>query len=154
MRNWLYRSKEINYLLNPAYCGKIIYSVIKKYNDESDNKFFPFSLVYLILPIMLNSNIEEVSFPRIRFSKLITDNPELFINFQKRAKDLVAITNETIEFLLSGKALIFNEDATLECNNSIIKSSEKIIKQSEKLGKLFALAGSENIIYLMLGVRP
>lgn len=153
MRNWKYRSQEINYLLNPAYCGKIIFSTIKKYNEESDNKTFPFALVYLILPIMLNSDIEELSFPRTRFLKLINDNPELFINFPKRAKDLVSITNETIEFLLGGKALIFNDDATLECNN-IPMSNEKIIKKAENLGKLFALAGSENVIYLMLGVRP
>lgn len=29
MRSWENRSKEIAYLLNPAYCGKILYSSIK-----------------------------------------------------------------------------------------------------------------------------
>ena len=59
MRSWENRSKEIAYLLNPAYCGKILYSSIKKYNETSLKGDFPFALIYLVLPLMLYPQAPE-----------------------------------------------------------------------------------------------
>lgn len=155
MRNWIHRSNDINFLLNPAYCGKIIYSVINKYNETSYNKKFPFSLVYLILPIMLYPDIEKESFPTSRFMNLINEHPEIFVNFGKKARDLVVITNEAVEFLLGSKVIMINDDASLECQERLrLSNKDKVIGQSKKLGKLLALAGSETVIYLSLGVKP
>lgn len=154
MRNWKYRSKEITYLLNPAYCGKIIYSVIRKYNEKSENKKFPFSLCYLILPIMLYHKITEISIPRKNLNKFIYENPEIFFDFPKKAKDLVEITNETIEFLLSGKVIAINDDSSLICTEHLLVKDDKLSKKAESFGYLLSNAGSENIIYLMCGVRP
>lgn len=154
MRKWNYRSKEITFLLNPTYCGKIIYSVIKKYNEKSEDKKFPFSLCYLILPVMLYSQITEVSIPYKNLNKFIRDNPEIFFNFAKKAKDLVEITNETIEFLLSGKAIIMTEDSSLVCKEKLVLKNDKLAKKAESFGYLLSNAGSENVIYLMFGVKP
>ena len=154
MRKWKYRSKEIIFLLNPAYCGKIIYSVIKKYNEKNENKNFPFCLCYLILPVMLYSKITDISIPYKNLNKFINDNPEIFFDFAKKAKDLVDITNETIEFLLSGKLIIMNEDSSLVCNEKLVLKDDKLAKKAESFGYLLSNAGSENIIYLMFGVKP
>ena len=154
MRSWENRSKEIAYLLNPAYCGKILYSSIKKYNETSQRGDFPFALIYLILPLMLYPQVPEKINAKSRFSKFVTDNPELFINFGKRASSLTTITNEAIEFLMSGKLVVFNEDATLSCFESLKIPNDDLIKRSSALGKMLASAGSTNVIYLMLGVKP
>ena len=103
---------------------------------------------------MLYPQVPEKINAKTRFSKFVTNNPELFINFGKRASSLIAITNETIEFLMSGKAIVFNDDATLSCFKSIRLPNEDLIKKSRALGKMLATAGSTNLIYLMLGVRP
>ena len=154
MRKWNYRSKEITFLLNPAYCGKIIYFVIKKYNEKSKDKNFPFSLCYLILPVMLYSKITELSMPHKNLNKFISDNPEIFFDFAKKAKDLVDITNETIEFLLSGNVIIMKDDSSLVCKEKLVCKDDKLAKKAESFGYLLSNAGSENVIYLMFGVKP
>lgn len=51
MENWEDRSKIVANLLNPAFCGEILRRAIASYNDNEENMLFPFSLLYLILPI-------------------------------------------------------------------------------------------------------
>ena len=154
MRSWEDRSKEIAFLLNPAYCGKILYATIQRYNEVSKNGDFPFALIYLILPLMLYPQVPDKINAKTRFSKFVNENPELFINFAERAKNLITITNETIEFLMSGQAIVLNDNATLKCFEHIKLPDEELIKKSSALGTMFATAGSINLIYLMLGVRP
>lgn len=154
MRVWNLRSKEVAFLLNPAYCGKILYATIKKYNEVSTKGEFPFALIYLILPLILYPNLPEKINARTRFSKFVNENPELFINFGERARNLITITNETIEFLMSCKAIVLNDNATFKCSKISKLPREELIKKSEALGNMFANAGTVNVIYLMLGVRP
>lgn len=154
MRTWKYRAKEITYLLNPAYCGKIIYSSIKRYNEITQNKKFSFSLSYLILPLMLYPDITKREFRQKYLMNFIKKNPDIFVNYAKRARDLVTITNETIEFLLSGKVLKMNTDSSLECYESFSLTQDVSAKKAEAFGKMLANAGSENVIYIMLGVKP
>lgn len=154
MRSWEDRSKEIAFLLNPAYCGKILYATIQRYNKVSKNGDFPFALIYLILPLMLYPQVPEKINARTKFSKFVNENPELFISFAERAKNLITITNETIEFLMSGQAIVLKDNATLKCFKHIKLPDEELIKKSKALGTMFTTAGSINLIYLMLGVRP
>ena len=53
MENWEDRSKIVANLLNPAFCGEILRRAIVSYNENEENMLFPFSLLYLILPIIL-----------------------------------------------------------------------------------------------------
>lgn len=154
MRTWNNRSKEISFLFNPAYCGKILYFTIRKYNGVSKKGNFPFALIYLVLPILLYpQSIEKINI-KTRFSKFVNDNPELFINFAERTKNLITITNEAVEFLMAGKVININQDATFNCVEKIKKTKEEIVKKAEAIGKMFANAGTVNVIYLMLGVKP
>lgn len=57
MKAWNERTHEIAYLLNPAFCGRILYSSIKAYNEKT-RKSFPFPLIYLILPLVLHKKQE------------------------------------------------------------------------------------------------
>lgn len=154
MRTWNNRSKEISFLFNPAYCGKILYFTIKKYNEISRKGNFPFALIYLVLPILLYpQSIERINV-RTRFSKFVNDNPELLINFAQRSKNLITITNEAIEFLMAGRAIDIDQNATFYCVEEIKTNNDEIVKKAEAIGKMFANAGTVNIIYLMLGVKP
>lgn len=59
INNWENRPSEIRALLNPAFCGLLIYVAIaeyKKINKQDIN----ITLLFLILPLILNSNLREI----------------------------------------------------------------------------------------------
>jgi len=53
MRSWIERTNEVAYLLNPAFCGRILYASVKEYENKA-NQPMPFALIYLILPLVLH----------------------------------------------------------------------------------------------------
>lgn len=162
MNNWSYRSKEIAYLLNPAFCGRLIYATIKQYNITS-NKAMPFPLVYLILPLVLHKNTREHISSRTKLLIWVQQYPELLISFSQRTKELVEITNEAIEFLLQTNVLLMNDQAELEVNSTsktlskykfVDDEIKECLSKSEHIGKWFANTGKVENIYIGLGVRP
>ena len=56
MKSWNMRTHEVAFLLNPAFCGRVLYSTIKTYNDKTC-RAFPFPLSYLILPLVLHKGL-------------------------------------------------------------------------------------------------
>ena len=46
MNSWNKRTREVAYLLNPAFCGRMLYSAINAYSIKT-KRAFPFPLVYL-----------------------------------------------------------------------------------------------------------
>lgn len=162
MNNWSHRSKEIAYLLNPAFCGRLIYATIKQYNITS-NKAMPFPLVYLILPLVLHKNTREHISSRTKLLIWVQQYPELLISFSQRTKELVEITNEAIEFLLQTNVLLMNDQAELEVNSTsktlskykfVDDEIKECLSKSEHIGKWFANTGKVENIYIGLGVRP
>lgn len=162
MNNWSHRSKEIAYLLNPAFCGRIIYTTIKQYNSDT-KKSMPFPLVYLILPLVLHKNTREKISSRTKLLVWVQQNPELLINYAQRAKELVMITNEALEFLLQTGVILLNEEAELEISpetkglskNKFVDSEIKeCLTKSEHVGRWFANTGKVETIFIGLGVRP
>ncbi|HAA9139771.1 TPA: hypothetical protein LEN89_002612 [Listeria monocytogenes] len=162
MKAWSNRSNEVAYLLNPAFCGRILYTTIKKYNEES-KRSLPFPLVYLILPLILHKVTREKISSRTKLLAWVHKNPELLIDFSDRANDLVKITNEAIELLLQTKTIVLTEEAGLEINNTIrgLKKSKftddeisKCLNKSEHVAKWFASSGKVETIFISLGVRP
>lgn len=53
MNSWNKRTREVAYLLNPAFCGRMLYSAINAYSIKT-KRAFPFPLVYLVLPLVLH----------------------------------------------------------------------------------------------------
>lgn len=162
MREWKMRSKEVAYLLNPAFCGRILYGTVKKYNEIS-NRSFPFPLIYLVLPLVLHKNTRTVINSRTAMLVWTQKYPELLIGFAERASDLVEITNEAIELLLQSELIQLTNEAGLQVNKAIKAMSKtrfvddeikECINKSEHVGKWFAMVGSMETIYISLGVRP
>lgn len=162
MKGWNKRTHEVAYLLNPAFCGRILYTTIKAYSEKT-NRPLPFPLIYLVLPLVLHKSTRTNINSRTQLLLWVQKYPQLLIDFPKRAKELVPITNESIEFLLqTGRVVLtpngeveipaatralsktkFSDDEILEC-----------IKKSEHVAKWFAGAGKVETVYIELGVRP
>ena len=41
MRVWDYRPDEVKYLLNPAFCGRVIYGTVSEYSYPTVRKYIP-----------------------------------------------------------------------------------------------------------------
>ncbi len=160
MRNWDKRCREIAYLLNPAFCAGIIFETITSYYNEKKQQF-PFPLVYLVLPIVLHKKTRESINSRTHMKVFLQRNPECLVGFAERAKDLVVITNESLEFLLKCNIIRF-KNGTLEVQGLLKKKLQNTMddeivdcyKKANSIGKWFARNGMVENIYQCWGVRP
>lgn len=162
MKNWENRATEIAYLLNPAFCGRIIYYAIKTYQQET-KRSMPFPLVYLILPMVLHKKTRERIKSITQMQIWIQRNPEMLIGFADRAQSMVPITNEAVEFLMQSGIVTLTNNAELEIAQlfkalSTTKYTNDEIKdcisKSSSVAKWFAKAGTVETIYVSWGVRP
>lgn len=161
MKSWLERSLEVAYLLNPAFCARILYGAITSYKKECKREF-PFVLSYLVLPIVLHKETRQ----RIKLATYmqvwLQRNPELLIGYAQRAKSLVPITSEAIEFLLQNGSAEFNDDGIIiirPVKPSKLKTvsdeeMKECFQKAETVGKWFARNGAVENIYQSWGVRP
>lgn len=161
MKSWIERSPEVSYLLNPAFCARILYGAIVSYKKEC-KRDYPFVLLYLVLPIVLHKDtrqkIKIVTYMQVWLQR----NPELLIGFARRAKSLAPITNEAIEFLLQNGIVEFNGDSVViihPVKPSRLKAvsdeeMKECFQKAEAIGKWFARNGTVENIYQSWGVRP
>lgn len=161
MKSWFERSPEVSYLLNPAFCARILYGSIVSYKKECQRDF-PFVLSYLVLPIVLHKETRQRIKTVTHMQVWLQKNQELLIGYAKRTKSLVPITSESIEFLLQNTTASFNGDnivITHPLKPSKLKSisDEEMIEcfhKAEAVGKWFARNGTVENIYQSWGVRP
>ena len=123
MQEWKMRTREIAYLLNPAFCGRILYTTIRAYNEKS-HRAFPFPLVYLVLPLVLHKETRAIISSRTHLHIWAQQNPQLLIDFPQRARELIPITNEAVEMLLQTRKIILTPSGELEVppRSKILKS--------------------------------
>ena len=161
MKSWLNRSPEVAYLLNPAFCARILYGVASSYKKECQRDF-PYVLSYLVLPIVLHKRTRQKILLATHMKVWIQRNPELLIGYSKRAKNLVSITNEGLEFLMQRGVIEFISDSIvivqpLKASKMKIISDEEIkecFKKADIVGKWFARNGTVENIYQSWGVKP
>lgn len=161
MDAWNKRVPEIAYLLNPAFCSSTIYHVILEYQKKT-KRAFPFTLVYLILPIVLHKSTRDRIISRTNMVVWIQKNPDVLIGFPGRAKSLVPFANESVEFLLQRNILEIAH-GELSIVKTLSKTKIKAIadqeildcyNKSEHVGRWFAQMGAEENIYAAWGVKP
>jgi hypothetical protein len=99
MIQWNKRAPEVAYLLNPAFCGSIVYATVFEY-QKKEREGMSFPLLYLILPIILHQGTRNGVNSKTNMAVWLQRNPNALVDFPKRARNLVAFTNEAIEFLL------------------------------------------------------
>ena len=156
MKSWDMRTHEVAFLLNPAFCGRVIYCT-------KTNRGFPVPLAYLILPLVLHKESRSCIDSRTKLIAWVQRYPQLLIDFSRRARELVPITNEAVEFLLQTGNIYLNSSGELEIlptSRSLSKTKyidEEIadcLKKGEHVAKWFATTGKVETIYITLGVRP
>ena len=161
MDAWNKRVPEIAYLLNPAFCSSIIYHVILEYQKKAKREF-PFTLVYLVLPIVLHKSTRERITSRTNMVIWIQKNPDVLIGFPGRAKSLVPFANESVEFLLQQNILEITHGElgvvkTLSKTKIDAIADQEILEcynKAKHIGRWFAQMGAEENIYAVWGVKP
>lgn len=162
MKHWDERPFEIRNLLNPAFSGLVLYRALCGYEEE-DPRGMPFSLALLILPLCLHKLSREIFLRgnRSYFLKLVSLHPELLVNFDRRATDLLPFTLEALGFLMQLGVFQVDAEGRLKANLSGVRKSltgtvETVACQrvARFLGKEFARVGDRATLYTTLGVRP
>ena len=160
---WSERPIELANLLNPAFCSIILCEAINSY-QESSNTYMPYSLSFLILPIILHKPTRDL-LPNTVASKFHTwvhRYESVRIGFETRAKNMVPYTKEGIIFSTSAGFLSFSDDAQLKVNQNPLGSVEWPLsadadicrKKARFLGRWFTRAGNFTTVYAFLGVKP
>jgi hypothetical protein len=161
---WDERPSEVATLLNPAFCGEILRSSIAAYSKIT-SEGMPFSLLYLVLPIVLHSKTRSMIAVQNRQLHIwLKDHPVLKIGFAERARDLVPITREAVMFMLQFNTLSFDNTGNLRAQTSrprtqlsqSIGSAEvsACYRTAGVVGRWFARAGTPATVYAMWGIRP
>lgn len=164
IKEWEERTPILANLLNPAFCGEIIRRFIKSYNDKSENNQVSFLLCFVVLPIVLHKDTRE-QLPKTTNSHLLTwidSKDALFIGFPNRVRDMKIYTKEAITFLLHHKAIVFNEQGTIETlpfrkkrfNGEDTEEAEEILKKVEFLGKWLTKVEDIKTLFSFLRITP
>ncbi len=162
MNSWNERIHEVAYLLNPAFCGRLLYSTINTYCIKTQHGF-PFPLVYLVLPLVLHKETREKINSQKRLHVWAQQYPHLLLDFPQRASELIPITNEAIELLLQTGELILTSNAefdisitgnNLTTNKYADAEIKDCLRKCEHIARWFAGAGKVENTYIALGVRP
>jgi hypothetical protein len=160
--NWNDRSIFSAHLFNPAFCGLILYECIKAYNNNNENRKFPFVLSFLVLPLILNKEMRD----KIIINKTII--LEKWIEKQSINKEVmfktttafVPYTREAIQFLLLQYCISINDDGTIETSEQYFTEQKQdykpqdFLEKSKRLGNLFQQSGNYENIYANFNIKP
>ncbi len=164
MKNWDQRSITTASLLNPAFCGEIIRRTIFYYNQNNGSQY-PYSLLFLILPLALSHDIRK-SMPLTTkkiFHSWVQENERLLFDFAYRVRATKEYTLETILFLLANQTIELSDEGTIKLSrdyrlryiedDDIHAEIKDIFKKAELLGKWFRQLTPQTI-YMFLKIRP
>jgi hypothetical protein len=164
MRTWEDRPPEVAHLLNPAFCGRVIYEYARSYVAES-GRTMPYALAFLVLPLVLHPCTQQTMNSRTRhFLAWINSNQHINIGLAQRARALVPYCREALTFLYQSRVLTINApDASLAVVGRIRRrrpsplpddDTRTCLGKSALLEKWFARVNSPPTIYASLGLMP
>lgn len=164
IRNLLFYSKKsptFFNLYNPSFCGNLLRICLFEYEVKL-NKKMPFSLTFLILPLLLHKELRDtINHYDILHTWTFENYPKL-IDFNKKTKELIEITKASLMFLLQTKTIKIHSDATIEIEKSqfpkkFLTSDSELAdyyKKARYLGRWFAFVDDIPTIFALLGVKP
>ena len=161
--NWDNRPTIVANILNPAFCGEILRVTIKSYELEK-KEAFPFSLLFIVLPIILHKNIRG-SLPKTttkKFYEWLEENNKTKLFLPEKIKNLVPYTRESISFLIYYEALSLDNKGNVSVNRYRKKKIhytndseiKEIFNKAKMIGKWFTYVGEVRTIYTLLGIKP
>lgn len=168
MRPWTERPTEVANLLNPAFAGALLRTAVKAYGDEAQ-KGMPFEVAFLVLPFCLHPGTANRLPARAASTPLHAwlqreENRDVLVQFGERTSGLVPFTKEALLFASIRGVLTFDQDGLLQPGDAKLRgitsyqnSGEEVkqaLRRAEFVGRWFALAGTTETIFTILGVRP
>jgi hypothetical protein len=163
MLPWNQRSSIVANLFNPAFCALLLFDSINHYSKKNNNKGMPYSISYLILPIVLHKETRD-SLPGSINSLLhpwIQKNPNICVGFAQRTRKFVSFTKEAI-ILGSNSGLFSFSDCNflpgrIKDKNLNWESNSEVYecrKKAQFLGRWFSQVEDVSMIFVIFGVRP
>lgn len=161
---WEKRPIEIANLLNPAFCSMLIRDSIEGFHKE-DRQGMPYSLSFLILPLILHKSTREAlpSTIRTKLHVWLQNTQEARVNFVERARQLVPYTKESQFFGLREGIISINEYGNFlpvkrlftRCSwaNDLIET-DSCRNKAYFLGRWLAKVGDVTTIFFMWGICP
>ncbi len=161
---WNARSREVGILFNPAFCCVILSSSVVGYSNQ-ESRGMPFSLAYLVLPLVLHKPTRD-ALPmntRTSLAAWLEENPSVRIQFHERVKSLKPFV---------GEAIIFGTRYNwLSIQNGFIKSSlsdtrikgflsktqgeaRECVMRARLVGRWMAAAGPAETVMGLWEIRP
>jgi hypothetical protein len=165
MRRWEDRPQEAAHLLNPAFCGQVLYECARSHTAAS-GRGMPCALAFLVLPIVLHPGTRRTMDSHTRhFLVWINGNQQVKIGLAERARALVPYCREAMIFLYQAHIVTISAaDASLLIVGRLRQRRRRIfqpgddtracLSKSAVLGKWFARANSPSTIYASLGLMP
>ena len=157
-----YSKKSSTYfnLYNPAFCSQLFRIVLDEFEDKSERKM-PFSVAFLVLPILLNRELRESVEPNTNFYTWAFENHFKLISFDKTTKNLIDITKSMLIFLLQTKSININKNAEIELIEKMSKTFltsdlelREYYKKARYVGRLLSFADDVLTTFSVLGVKP
>lgn len=165
MNTWTTRPKEEAYLLNPAYLAIILRRLATGYSKARDGRGLPYPLSLLGAAMVLHGPTRRALPYTTRTSMYLwlRDRADLRLDTPQRA---VALSKYVREAVLFGHAHgVISVDATLdlrpvgritESRVTALETDEmrSVFQAATKVGRWFAIAGDNNTILSLWGVKP
>ena len=133
MKPWSERPTDLANLLNPAFCGFLLYTTVKSYQKEA-NQGMPFSLCALVLPLVLHKSTRE-SLPNAVSTTLLSwleKHQQSLVEFPPRVKSVLPYTREALLFVAT-RDLLHPVNGNFEVGSASIGSTTRVTNQSDEV---------------------
>lgn len=158
-------SEEEYALLNPAYVGFLLFTMVSEYIGEHRSGM-DCALPFVLLPIMLDTNI-AVALPRNKKASLIawiSEHQGELGDFAELVKSYRPVVVAAISFLLEKSVLVMDDKGKFQLGSATVPKApalffsrdtmRSIARRAGFLGRWFANSPSIETLYAQLGVRP
>ncbi|MCA9055439.1 MAG: hypothetical protein KDA75_16475 [Planctomycetaceae bacterium] len=165
LNKWSERPQEISHLLNPAYCGLLLYRAVIGFRRETQHGM-PLATIAIVPTFVLHAGT-RARLPGSIITTLptwIQTERDVLVRFAERTRNLVPFTREALLFVMQRDLLVVDPEGRIDVGKAKIRgftgyqqlSSEiaDTCKRAEFVGRWLAHSGSPTTIYALLGIRP
>ena len=160
----IYSDEELG-LLNPAYTGFILYSLISEFivfKQEGIHCAIPF----IAIPMSINKTVSEKlpSTYKTPIGSWVASNEGVLVSLYEQAESYNPVVKSSISFLLDRELISINDNGHFLIENDNLVKSPALFKKSDDMkealraskfiGKWFSHAPSVETVFAQLGVRP
>jgi hypothetical protein len=163
---WSKRVVEEANLFNPAFCAVLLAKAAEEFTKKTQQPF-PFSLAFLVLPVVLHRGT-RAALPGSTVTSLLTwiqEHREQLVNFAGRVQSLSAITREAILFGTQHETLTIahsggiavgarKQSPTDKRTGLFTDEARECVERAGFLGRWLAAAGTPATIYSVWGITP